>query len=128
MDNHLSMGFHHFLFFVKLYLLIKTVLDIFTSYIHLPGIYQFIGICYGIITACIVGFSIWKHGYKSGTIALFIFILFDLVYILFVYFMYTTLQMNITNASLTTISYCILSVAALIVCFLYYKKRWSILR
>ena len=127
-ENEIPMNYHKILYLVEAYFIFRGIMDIISSFMVTYSIYRTIDQLFYVACILTCALGIWKHNYKSGVISFFLFLIVDYGLSLLTYFVSSTSSNPLPKDGTTLLSFTIISVIWFIASFIYYKKRWSLLK
>lgn len=126
-QHGLSMTYHMVLMWVELFLIVRNVLNLATSFMN-PLTWQRTAdqVFYVAMLVCMI-IAVVRHDHKSGAASLLIYILLELGLTLLVWYVAVSKGLQIEGLDTKMFSMLIGPVVWFIPTLIYYRKRWSFL-
>lgn len=127
--NEFSMTYHKVLYVMEGLLVFRDLMNIATSvFAGQSSVYRTVDIIFYVAMIIANVIAIVRHDYKVGVFAFYTFLILELSLNVLVFTLAFTQGLDISEMVTTIISLTIGSVIWFVCTFIYYKKRWSILK
>lgn len=127
--NEFSMTYHKVLYVLEGLLVFRDLMNIATSlFAGQSSVYRTADIIFYVAMIISNVIAIIRHDYKIGVFAFYTFLILELSLNILVFSLAITQGLDISEMTTTMISLTIGSVIWFTCTFIYYKKRWSILK
>lgn len=127
-ESGFSMTYHQVLLVVELFLCMRNVLNLITSFMNPAGTDRTVDQIFYVIMLVVALISVVFHDRKAGVISLHVFIVLELVWTCFIYMVAGHRGLAVPGLNEKMFSWTLGSLAWFVPTLLYYRKRWRFLK